>query len=209
MDLFTKKPKKEILFMHATRPFEVLFLTKFSDSSYRAIPALAQMADELDVRITIMHASAPGDITPDRGEEQLASFFPEADHFRASRRIFYRGHVLDGVKKICSEEPVDLVVAPSSDPLGLPRLWPGSLRSRLLLECRVPIWTVGQRIQSRTLNRPTKNVGCWVDLDAPDTRHISLAFEYASTLGARLHLLHSLPDTGENLLVQSLFRRLR
>jgi hypothetical protein len=100
---------------------------------------------------------------------------------------------------------VDLVVAPSSDPLGLPRLWPGSLRSRLLLECRVPIWTVGQRIQSRTLNRPTKNVGCWVDLDAPDTRHISLAFEYASTLGARLHLLHSLPDTGENLLVQSLF----
>jgi hypothetical protein len=187
-----------------TRPFEVLFLSNFSDLSYRSIPALAQMADELDMRITIAHA-LPVDADGSNAKRKLDSFFPEADGYHGTQRLLSSGDVVEMAKWVCSKQQVDLIVAPCADPLGLPRPWNGSTRNRLLTECHVPLWTIGRQIQTTIFQHPTRNVGCWVDLDSPDTTHISLAFEYASKLGARLHLLHSLPESSENLLTFPLF----
>ena len=80
--------------MNAMRPFEVLFLTNFSDLCFRAIPAVAQMSDELDLRLTIMHA-APASADAPGLEDNLRNFFPEADHFSACRRLLERASVAD------------------------------------------------------------------------------------------------------------------
>jgi nucleotide-binding universal stress UspA family protein len=67
------------------------------------------------------------------------------------------------------------------------------------------MWTIGESVHSVVLNRRTRNVGCWIDLDSSDKRHISLAFTYASTLGAKLHLLNAMPTVDEGTLVSSLY----
>src|SRR4051794_15409278 len=191
--------------MQPTRPLEILFLTDFSNASYRTIPALAQMADELDTRLTLLHAYGGSTESLAAAEAKLKSFFPEATYYRGTQRFVLSSDVLTAVKQVRSEQPVDLIVAPSSDPLGLPHPWDHSLRAELIANECGPVWTVGQSIQSVVLNRRTRNVGCWVDLDSPDKRHISLAFAYASTLGAKLHLLNAMPNVDEGTLISSLY----
>ncbi len=191
--------------MQSTRPFEILFLTDFSNASYRTIPAIAQLADELDIRLTLLHACGDAKTSVAEGESKLRSFFPEATYYQGTQRVVLATDVLDAVKQVRREQPVDLVVAPSSDPLGLPHLWHHSLRAELLAHECGPLWTVGQSIHSTVLNRRTRNVGCWIDLDNSDKRHISLAFTYASSLGAKLHLLSAMPNVDEGTLVSSLY----
>jgi nucleotide-binding universal stress UspA family protein len=190
--------------MQSTRPFEVLFLTDFSNASYRTIPAMAQMADELDLRLTLLHACRDkADMAT--AESKLRSFFPEATHYTGTQRVVLPTDVLSAVDQLRQDQPVDLIVAPSSDPLGLPHPWHHSLRAELLKQERAPLWTMGRDIHTTVLNRRTRNVGCWIDLDASDRRHLSMAFSYASTVGAKLHLLSVMPDVNEGTLVSTLY----
>jgi nucleotide-binding universal stress UspA family protein len=191
--------------MQTSRPFEILFLTDFSNASYRTIPAMAQLADELDIRLTLLHACTDGKTSVAEGEAKLRSFFPEAAYYQGTQRVVLSTDVLSAVKQVRREQPVDLVVAPSSDPLGLPHLWHHSLRAELLARECGPVWTMGQSIHSTVLNRRTRNVGCWIDLDNSDNRHIGLAFTYASVLGAKLHLLSAMPNVDEGTLASSLY----
>jgi len=190
--------------MQATRPFEVVFLTNFSNSSYRVIPALAQLSDELDVHITILHASQAG-ADGRVSEARLASFFPDAGTYRRSSRRNCTGDVVEAVKQLTQEQQVDLVVAPSSDPIGWPRPLHTSLRTRIIRECDAPVWTIGRAIHAAVFNRRTRNVGCWVDLANPHTAHITAAFEFATKTGARLHLMHAPPEISEGSLALPLY----
>ena len=63
--------------MQSTRPFEILFLTDFSNASYRSIPAMAQMADELDIRITLLHAWTGNNGTIARPNRNSEASFPK------------------------------------------------------------------------------------------------------------------------------------
>src|SRR4051794_10547820 len=191
--------------MQSTRPLEVLFLTDFSNSSYRTIPAIAQMADELDIRLTLLHACCDTKSSVSQAESKIRSFFPEATHYEGTQRIVLQSDVISAVKQVRRDQAVDLIVAPSSDPLGLPHPWHHSLRAELIANECGPMWTVGQSIHSTVLNGRTRNVGCWIDFDSSDKRHISLAFTYASALGAKLHLLNAMPDVDEGTLVSSLY----
>jgi nucleotide-binding universal stress UspA family protein len=187
--------------MNNSHALQVLFLTNFSDSCYRAIPSMAQLTDEVETRLTIMHVVPEAGTSNAVAERKLASFFPEADSYPGSRRQLGHGDVVEAAKRFCAEETVDLIVAPSSDPLGMPRFWTKSLRSRLLSHCDVPVWTMSHDVDAAIFSRGTRNVGCWVDLEKSDTRHISLASELASKTGAQLHLLHALPEIEEDALL--------
>src|SRR5215475_13894553 len=129
--------------MQNSRPLEIVFLTNFADYSYRCIPAVAQMADDFAVRLTIVHALCGG---PDPSNEaeacaQLESFFPEADLYGECRRVLMHGHPIEVIQRLGETQPVDLVIAPAADPLGLPRIGHKSLRARLMRQCGVPVWT--------------------------------------------------------------------
>jgi hypothetical protein len=104
------------------RPLEVVFLTSFADFSYHSIPAIAQMADDFRMRLTLLHATR--DRTPTEDDRaKLESFFPEADSYLHCRRLVMEGGPVEAVKRLPLVDPVDLLVAPTSDPLGLPRFW--------------------------------------------------------------------------------------
>jgi hypothetical protein len=185
--------------MVETRPLEVVFLTNFADFCYRSIPAIAQMADDFPVRLTIVHSTM--DRTPSIEDRiKLESFFPEADAYAHCRRMALRGDPVDAVKRLSMTHPVDLLVAPAADPLGLPRLWHRSLRTRLLREARIPLWTMDRRTPPAKLRRGAKRVGCWLDFHRAWSTHVAFAREYAMALGAELHVLHALQEVSDGMI---------
>jgi hypothetical protein len=179
-------------------PLEVVFLTSFSDFCYRSIPAIAQMADDFAMRLTIMHTtSSPTPSVEDR--MKVESFFPEADAYAYCRRMTVQGDPVDALRRLSLKLPVDLVIAPASDPLGLPRFWHQSLRARLLRELQIPLWTMDRHTKPDKLRKPPRRVGCWIDFHPRWTRHIAFASEYARAVGAELHILHALPEVTDGM----------
>lgn len=191
--------------MHAPRrPLEVLFLTNFSTACFRAIPALAQMADDLEIQLTILHAYDADVQARPVAEAKLHSFFPEADYYHASRRLLVSGCPVNAVQRFRDSGPLDLVIAPGGDPLGFPRIGRPSLRARLMRETATPVWTMGTGPHVGRLNRRTRNVGCWLDLGG-ETAHLRAACEYAWAMDATLHVFHVLPDVHEGMLVLPMY----
>lgn len=187
----------------STRPLEVLFLTNFSNLCFQAIPALAQMSDDIDMRLTILHASGDSaDVRP--MEENLRNFFPEADHFSRCRRVLERGRPLEAVRRLRAEQPVDLVVAPAGDPLGMPRIGHSSLRSGLVRDLGVPLWTNGPSTQPKRLVRAVRNVACVMQDGSPGRAHLRMAAQYAAAVNARLHVVRTVDalfDEGKLLML--------
>jgi hypothetical protein len=181
------------------RPLEVVFLTNFTDFSYHSVPAIAQMADDFPMRLTLLHATR--DRVPTEGDRaKLDSFFPEADSYLHCRRLVMKGGPVEAVKRLTLVDPVDLLIAPASDPLGLPRFWHPSLRARLMRETRVPLWTIDRKTDPDKLRNRPKRVGCWVDFHHRGwTKHLEFAAAYAAATGAELHVLHALPLVGAAL----------
>lgn len=181
-------------------PLDVLFLTNFSDHCFRVIPSVAQMADHVPVRLTLMHVYDSTCTTARKASETLESFFPEADRYRACRRVVAPGPVVEAVKRHLCVWPTNLLVAPASDPIGLPRFGDRSLRARLIESCGVPLWTMGRHVPIAKLLQPVRNVACWIDFRDGQHPHVPFAMEYAHRLGATLHLLQGLPAIDEGML---------
>lgn len=180
------------------RPLEVVFLTNFTDFCYRSIPAIAQMADDFSMRLTIVHATM--NRRPSTEDwTKLESFFPEADTYSSCRRLALKGDPVDAVKRLTMTQSVDLLVAPAADPLGLPRFWHRSLRARLLRETRIPLWTMDRHTRPGKLRHAPKRVGCWIDFHRGWTTPLVFAREYARTLGAELHILHAMPEVSDGV----------
>jgi hypothetical protein len=186
---------------------DILFLTNFSDYCFRSIPAVAQMADSLNVRLTILH-SYDANVTDRRAAElQLQSFFPEADRYANCQRLAVPGPLIKAVDRHLQVFPVNLLVVPATDAIGFPRIGERSLRAHLMEMSGVPVWTIGRKIHWGKLLQPVRNVACWVDFSAPDTNHVAFAIDYASKLNANLHLLRAIPEVTEGSLIAALHNR--
>jgi hypothetical protein len=186
--------------MFAPRPLDVLYLTNFSDYCFRTIPAVAQLADTIKIRLTVLHAYDPARETQSSAAEKVHSFFPEADRYLACNRLAAPGRMVDVALQHLQGWPVDLIVAPASDAVGFPRLGARSNRSRLIEQSGVPVWTFGRGITLTKLQQPVRNVACWLDYHSGKTGHLGYALEYASKMGAKLHLLSALPAIDEGML---------
>lgn len=186
--------------LRSPHPLDILFLTNFSDYCFRAIPSIAQMADSLSIRLTLMHVYDPARTNVRAAEEKLASFFPEADRFRSCQRVARPGPIIEAVKRHLDVWPVNLIVAPASDPIGVPRIGERSLRARLIEECGLPVWTIGRRVHSPKLVKPVRNVACWLEHNLLGAPHLPFAMEYAHRVGANLHVLRALPAIHEGSL---------
>ena len=185
----------------STHPLDILFVTNFSDHCFRVIPSIAQMADSLAVRLTLMHAYDDTCTTARSASETLESFFPEADRYRSCRRVVVPGPLIDAVRRHLHVWPMNLVIAPASDPIGLPRLGDRSLRAQLIEACGVPLWTIGRGIRPAKLLQPARNVACWLDYRTEQHPHLAYAIQYAQRLGAALHVLQGIPLVDEGQLI--------
>lgn len=181
---------------------DVLFITNFSDACFRATRAVAQMVDEIDGRLTILYARDAERESERATMEKLHSFFPEADHFRGTQRVLAEGDVISAVAAQLRKD-IDYVVAPVPTRFGLPRVAHRSTRASLLLEHRAQVWTSGKHTVPAKLGAPARNVACWLDTNSGDNYHLRRACDYAVEVGARLHLLHVVPDMYEGTITES------
>lgn len=188
--------------MNDTRPFQVTFLTSFSDTCFRAIPAVAQMADTLDLRLSLVHCHDPRRGATDAAEARLRSFFPEADRYRACERRLLDVPPAEAIARLHAERPIDLLVAPAGDPLGLPRVGHHSLRAALLRGPVPALWTVGPESSPTVVGRPIRHVACCVHVGSPGDTHVRLASTFANEIGAVLHLVQVLPDVHDGSMLR-------
>lgn len=184
--------------------FKILFATNFSDPCFRAVPAIAQLADQLNVRLTLLHVYDRLNGSRAEAEKQIHSFFAEAEHYGSCRRIVTDGEPAEVIERFSRQEPVDLIAAPAAERIGLPRFGHRSLRGRLLDRVPAPLWTMGSEARKRNFSQPIRNIGCWVDLENDNINHVKMASRLAGHLGATLHLLHTVPAIHEGLLASAL-----
>lgn len=183
------------------KSYEVVFLTDFSDACFRATRAVAQMADELEMSLTIVYARKKDEETRQVAEEKLRSFFPEADRYRACRRIVAETDVVSAVTELRERRPIDLVVAPVPDRFKLPRVFHSSIRGRLLNDLGLNVWTIGRGVKVAKLGAVAKNIACVIDGGRGHDKHIEAALAYAQRRNATLHLLHVMPEVDEGALM--------
>ncbi len=174
----------------------VLFATNFSDSCFRAIRAVAQLADAFRIDITIVHAGEE----PEGRSGELNSFFAEADHYACCRRMLLQGTAAEAVSELTRRERFDLVVAPGSDRIGIPRPFHRSLRAEILRRGVAPVWTASRGLEQADFRRPIRTVAAGIDGWDRDIRHVELAAAFAGRIGARVRILTVVPPVDEGTL---------
>lgn len=179
--------------------FEAVFMTSYSSYCFHAIPAIAQMADDVALKLTIVH-TLPADASSREKCEARAridSFFPEADAFARTERRLMTGSPGEAVRQLSMEKPVDLLLAPASDRLGFPRIGHRSRRSQFLRESGIPLWSIGRKTDIPRIHRRPRNVACWVDFNLDCTGLVACAMAYARQVDAKVHILCALPEIHE------------
>ena len=188
--------------MLSQRATELLFLTNFSDACFRATRAVAQMADDMEVGLTLLYACDPAQESRRAAEEKLRSFFPEADRYRVCRRVVYEGDVVSAVADIRARRRIDLAIAPVADRFTYPRFFHASIRTRLVVELGVSVWTSARGVSPAKLGARVRNVACVLDGGTGHDKHLEAASEYAAKVGATLHFLHVMPEIEEGTLFE-------
>lgn len=190
--------------MNNPSDIRILFATSFSDSCFRTSRALAQLADRLRMDLTLVHITPPGAIDLQKRRE-LNSFLAEVDHFDFCRRMMVESNDAPGA--ICElAQPVlyDLVVAPSSDRLGLQQLFTTSFRARVLESCKVPLWTAGRWLDKGPSKASLQTIACVVDFDQFESHHVRVAASLAWRIGADLRVVAVVPPVHEGMLAQAM-----
>jgi len=176
---------------------KILFATNFSDSCFRAIRAIAQLADAFNVSVTIAHATPTGQPQ----SRDLHSFFAEADHYENCRRVTLQGSSAEAIAAFTRQEHFDIVFAPGSDRIGIPRPFHRSFRSELLRSGGSPIWTTSRGLEEADFRRTIKTIAVGLDGWDSDLTHLHLAASFAERVGANIRLLTVVPPVSEGTLL--------
>lgn len=180
------------------------FLTRFSESCFEAIPAIAQWMDDISSSLTIFHVYNPRRVSRGDAQAQLNAFFAEADRYGRTQRVLLEGDKpAHAVASYLDSHPHDLLLCPASDRIGFPRPWHRSTRAQLLHLSQAPLWTVGARQDSRRSARSVR-VGCLVSRRSDSRPPLQLAAHYAHFHGAVLQLMYVVPEVDEGSLRNAL-----
>ena len=182
--------------MHAYE-LKLLFATQYSDSCFRSIRAVAQLADIFRVHLTIAHVGS----SSRAAQRELQSFFAEADHYESCERILLEGSPAEELSRHARQVGYDLIIAPRSDRLGIPRLLHRSTRCKLLDTGRTPVWTACRGLEVADFRRNYRSVAVFIDGREYNLAHVELAASFAKRVGAELRILTVVPEVQEDALI--------
>ncbi|MBL8949913.1 MAG: universal stress protein, partial [Myxococcaceae bacterium] len=130
--------------MHYARPLDVLFLVDYSDLAFRTIPFVAQLADALPLKLTLLHVREPNEL-PAAADERITSFFAEASRYPDCTRVVATGDLDEVLAQRLERSPFDLLLMPASTPSLFGGFRPNNpcRRLRALELTKRPVWTVG------------------------------------------------------------------
>jgi nucleotide-binding universal stress UspA family protein len=183
--------------MHNPSELKLLIATRFTVACFSAIRAVAQLAEVFRLSITIAHVGPANAHT----SRELKSFFAEADHYESCRRVQLHGSPVEALAEFARQGKYDLILAPRSDRMVLPRPFHRSLRAELLQSAGVPVWTGANWLEQADFLRPYRTIAVGIDGRDGDLAHLHLAASFAALAGAKLHLLTVVPLIHEGTLL--------
>ncbi|MGE0450168.1 MAG: universal stress protein [Vicinamibacterales bacterium] len=182
------------MLMRSAPDLRLLFPTDFSDACVRASRVIAQLADVLQLDLTIMHAARPG-ANALAARRALDRFFTEAAQLARCRRVLVETNdPCRAISDLCAAASYDLLVAPDAGRLQPQRFLAGSIRARLLQRCTVPLWTAGGCLTGIDHSRRgLQTIACLVDFDDRPEALLPQVTAFAQRFGARVQALAVLP----------------
>lgn len=182
--------------MYDACELKLLFATDYTDACYHAVRSVAQLADMFQLCITIANVGEP----PLPFNRELESFFAEADHYRLCKRIRLQGSPAKALAEYASKGDYDLILAPRSDRLGIPRPFHRSTRVQMMRSARTPLWTGSRGLDKGNFLRPYQTIAVGIDGSDTNLVHLDLAASFANRVGAKLRLLTVVPPVHEGTL---------
>lgn len=179
----------------------MLFATDLSPECSRATAALGQLGRACEIDADIVHVVSPRLVSPDIVERLFrAAADVEAAHVRL--RVVVDENAATAITRLCEQDAYDLVMVPSASSRW--RLtWKDSVRAAILQQGRVPLWTVGSRLDPSRFDRPIRRVGCYVSLEPGGDAHLAESAALAARLGASLHVVHVVPPIDDGTIADA------
>lgn len=189
-------------------PNRLLFPTSFSDACFKTIPVLSEWMDDPNTQLTILHVYDAKKTKRMQVEQQLHSFFAEADQYGRCQRLLVSGNPEDTILEHCRQTPYDLIFVPASEPTGFPRFSHKSFRISLLQKGISALWTSENLMNGGAmLHRRPQSVVYVMSNDSHWQDQLITAAHAAARWNASFHLVYLFPapDVTDGTLASDLF----
>lgn len=190
----------------------ILFPVDFSERSQATVPFVAAKARDFGARVTMLAVVRPVILT---GMEAASAAFvdPEELRFAVQSRLdefatdafegvtverkAVVGDPADAIVEFVNLHQVDLVMMPTHGYGPFRRLLLGSVTAKVLHDVPCPVWTDAHvETTSKHYQSQPKAILCAVDDSPRAVEVMKWAGALAQQVGAKLHLVHTVPGTG-------------
>ncbi len=192
----------------------ILLPVDFSGPAKAAALQARLLAERFGARVTLLHVlpyplAVPG--SPDRGVQlgewftarstqdalELKSFFAQELRDLPVEEVVLEGDPAKRIVEYAHSNRVDLIVMATHGMGPFRRFLLGSVTAKVLHDVDCPVWT-GIHVEAVSCEESLRinNIVCAIDLGPESARVIGCASEAASAFGARLFLVHVIPERG-------------
>lgn len=179
----------------------ILLATDLAHGLTDADSTIAQLQRLGTVMVDVVHVVPPGRRDPGLAERLDQVMGAEAVLVR--RRLLEDEAPAEGLARLCANGNFDLAMVPARHH-AFGSWWRPSVRAAILRQSAVPVWTTGA---GAVPAHPIRRIGCVVTLESDGDRHLAVAAELATRLGAALHLLHVVPAIDDGTIAAAHDRR--
>jgi len=183
----------------------IVVATDFSEVSQHAVQCAANIVEDNDGQLYVLHARAPEVRLPIPLDPLPENLDQETIHARRNlsrigeaepikhlhhEEILQRGKVWEVVKDIAKQKKADLVVVGTHGRTGFKKLMLGSIAEEIFRSASCPVLTVGPFASS---TRKIRRVLFATDFGPASVHALPYAIDFANRTGGELVLLHLTP----------------
>lgn len=184
-------------------PKNLLYPVDFSDRCRAVWPAVAHMARQFGIPVTIFHALAVENMRLPEFyseyetlrrivQEQLDRFpAPELD-LPNVRRELADGPAAAAIVRRAAEMEAPLIMMPTRGHTRFRQLLLGSVTAAVLHDADCPVWTEAHA-EPQAVHTGYRSIVAALDMGPQTARVLSAACEFSKQFGASLRLVHSVP----------------
>jgi nucleotide-binding universal stress UspA family protein len=185
-------------------PKNIIYPVDFSDRSRVVWPAVTEMAAQLGVPVTVLHALDVEQLELVATSAEMAvireQMGKKLEHFPTPGldAVTIRRELLEGSAAVCIVDfaaslDAPLIMMPTKGHTRFRRLLLGSVTAAVLHDANYPLWT-----EAHVENKPVPtgiaySIVCAIDMGLGTPRVLRSASEFSGKFGAPLHVIHSVP----------------
>jgi nucleotide-binding universal stress UspA family protein len=183
-------------------PTNILYPVDFSVRCRIVWPAVAGMARQLKVPVTVFHAFAFEHIKIPRACEALRELVQQQlDSFLAGEEwgpVAVSRELADGPAAQCivqraAEMDRPLIMMPTRGQNRFRQLLLGSVTASVLHDADCPVWTEAHTEDQKPNDGRYRSMVCAIDMGPQTGPVLRAAYEFSSQFGSSLHVIHSVP----------------